>query len=270
MLFNALGRVVASADCRVFSDVPRDFYQLNDIDIQYSKQHDFFLDKGLISNNVASEAVEERLRHVEEMLRSDENYKNIFDGMAIPFCFTDAHAKVDLGSRLVDFWMPMLRKAYEETVAGSYFKAILQGNSELRGCVSPAFGSGYEEFLDCVKESLVIGYYFPTAFQEFDVNSQRARIAGFPKVQGLAASLSGPLEMIYSLISYPRLLFHENKYSPILLASGVEHIDPRMVLMLKSYGPHLEFWLMSQMLSPSKTQVSEQWSGGVTIYTTFK
>ena len=25
---------------------------------------------------------------------------------------------------------------------------------------------------------------------------------------------------------------------------------------VKSYGPHLEFWLMSQMLSPSTTQVS--------------
>jgi len=270
MLFNALGRVVASADCRVFSDVPRDFYQLNTIDIQYGRQHELFLDKGLIPNNVPSEAVVERLRGIEEMIRNDKNYENIFDGIAIPFCFTDSNAKDDLGSRLEDFWMPMLKKNYEEMVKGSYFKATLQGNSKLRDCVAPATGSGYREFLDSLKESLVIGYYFPTAFQEFDVNSQRARISALPKVPGLMTSLSGPLEIVYSLVSYPRLLFHKNKYSPILLATAVEHIDPRMVLMFKSYGPHLEFWLMSQMLSPSKKQVSEQWSGGITIYSTFK
>ena len=39
-----------------------------------------------------------------------------------------------------------------------------------------------------------------------------------------------------------------------------------MVMLFKSYGPHLEFWLMSQMLTPNETQVSEQWSGGVTIF----
>jgi hypothetical protein len=48
--------------------------------------------------------------------------------------------------------------------------------------------------------------------------------------------------------------------------SSYEHADPRMVLLLKAYGPHLEFWCMTQMLSRNITQVSEQWAGGLSIY----
>jgi hypothetical protein len=44
------------------------------------------------------------------------------------------------------------------------------------------------------------------------------------------------------------------------------HDDPRLVLLLKSYGPHLEFWCMTQMLTKDVTQVSEQWSGGISIF----
>jgi len=184
MLFNALGRVVASADCRVFSDVPRDFYQLNTIDIQYGRQHELFLDKGLIPNNVPSEAVVERLRGIEEMIRNDKNYENIFDGIAIPFCFTDSNAKDDLGSRLEDFWMPMLKKNYEEMVKGSYFKATLQGNSKLRDCVAPATGSGYREFRQLKR---IFGYrlLFPNGFS--GVRRQLSTCKNFSFTKGARA-----------------------------------------------------------------------------------
>ena len=85
------------------------------------------------------------------------------------------------------------------------------------------------------------------------LNLNERRISELPKISNLSVSLSGPFEMIYSLISYPQLLFSKNNYSPILCASALKHIDPRMVMLFKSYGQHLEFWLMTQILTPTKT-----------------
>ena len=48
--------------------------------------------------------------------------------------------------------------------------------------------------------------------------------------------------------------------------SGVRHVDERLEAVLKSYGPHLEFWVLSNVLTPGKEQISEQWYGGLTIY----
>jgi hypothetical protein len=64
----------------------------------------------------------------------------------------------------------------------------------------------------------------------------------------------------------PDLLISEEFYTPILCMSGYVHRDPRLVLLLKAYGPHLEFWCMTQMLTRDTTQVSEQWAGGITVF----
>ncbi len=141
---------------------------------------------------------------------------------------------------------------------------------ELRNSLSISENSGYDVFLNNCAESTVVGYFFPTAFQEFDIESQRKRISELPEINDLSISLSGPFEIVYSLISYPQLLYSKENYSPILCASALKHTDPRMVMLFKSYGQHLEFWLMTQMLTPTMTQVSEQWSGGITIFKTLK
>ena len=81
--------------------------------------------------------------------------------------------------------------------------------------------------------------------------------------------LSGPLEIGNALIATPNLIINEDHYSPILCLSGVKHVDPRLICCFKSYGLHLEFWCLSQMLTKTDKQVSEQWSGGLTLFTSY-
>ena len=78
--------------------------------------------------------------------------------------------------------------------------------------------------------------------------------------------LSGPVEVATSLIGSPNLLINFDSYSPVLCLSAVQHIDPRLICCFKSYGLHLEFWCLSQMLTKTTKQVSEQWSGGLTLF----
>ena len=268
MLFNSLGRNVPSASCRVFSEKPREFYKIDKLDVDYSAQHEAAKNHGLVANDLVAGDIAGGLNEIESQIRGDDDYKNLFAGTAIPFCLSKTNEGDDIGACLEDKWLPMLKDAYEKEVPGAYFKATLQGNTELKSSVTLADGTRYDKFLEKSENATLLGYYFPTAFQEFDIASQRKRIAELPAIGNLNMCLSGPFEMIYSLISYPQLLFSKDNYCPILCMSALEHNDPRMVLMLKSYGPHLEFWLMSQMLSPTKTQVSEQWAGGLTVYKT--
>lgn len=269
LLFNELGRIIPSKNCRVFSDTPKEFYKTNSIDVDYTNQHRLALKNGLISDDVRVSDVLNGLANIVDMIDASADHKNLLMGSAIPFSFSMPKKDQDLGVQLESFWLPLLKRNYEQQCAsGGYFKATLQGNTKLEHSVKIADGSGYDLFLEKCTSSTVVGYYFPTVFQEFDIQSQRSRITELKGVAGLEMCLSGPFEIIYSLISYPNFLFNSESYSPILCASAVEHVDPRMVLMFKSYGPHLECWLMTQMLTPTKTQVSEQWSGGLTIYKT--
>ena len=123
---------------------------------------------------------------------------------------------------------------------------------------------GYSSFLDSLRQSDVIGYYFPLAFAEFSVSSQRLAYKSISSP--LSFCLSGPLEIISSVITNPSLLINSEHYSPILCMSGARHVDNRLEAVLKSYGPHLEFWVLSNLLTPGIEQVSEQWYGGLTIY----
>ena len=87
-----------------------------------------------------------------------------------------------------------------------------------------------------------------------------------PFYEGLV--LSGGLDTAAAFVGTPGLLINENDYPPVLCLSSIKHEDERLMLCFKSYGHHLEFWGMSQMLTPEITQVSEQWSGGLTLFET--
>ena len=268
MLINNLGRFNPSDRCRVFSKTPKNFYKLNNPKIEYLAQHKTAVGTGLTSAKLDVSDIDASLAFIGNCINDSGHYKHLFRATAVPFCFTVPDKKIDLGKELEGRWLPLLQTEFEKKIPGAQFRATLQGNTQLSDQINPVDGSGYAEFLDQHSCSTVVGYYFPTAFQEFDISSQRKRIINLPTLDKLALCLSGPFEIIYTLACYPDLLFDRQSYSPILCASSLEHKDPRMVMMFKSYGPHLEFWLMSQMLTPSRTQVSEQWSGGLTIYTT--
>ena len=87
-----------------------------------------------------------------------------------------------------------------------------------------------------------------------------------PQLSGASVCLSGGLDVVAAMVGSPGLLVNEEQYPPILCLSAYRHVDPRLVLILKAYGPHLEFWCMTQMLTKTVTQVSEQWAGGLTIF----
>ena len=266
MLFNRLGRKIPSDKCRVFANAERKFYKINEPSVDIEVQHEKAVNLELLDKSFEFDYVKGQHDELYNLIKKNNDYQNLLLGTCIPFAISNQDLNDNVGLQLEEKYLPLIKKNYEQSHQSSWFKATLQGQNTLKDSLRIVQNSAYQNFLTAAANGCVVGCYFPTAFQEYDIASQRNQINLLPKNDVFNICLSGHVEASYSLIMYPDLLFSKKNYSPILCISALEHVDPRMVLMFKSYGPHLEFWLMSQMMTQSQTQVSEQWAGGLTIY----
>ena len=264
--FSKLGRRIPLKGMRVFNQIPSQYYQLSQPEINYAKILERLQQQGMAPSTFSANDFKSSSESLLQIINSDENYQNLLHGVHVPFVFSDTHKLADLGSAVETHLLPSIQKSFNELFTQSHFKAVLQSNSELPGNIKLSVGSRYESFIEASQKGIVVGWYFPQALQEFDVDSQRRQMASLPNIQGAQICLSGAIDICAAIVGNPQLLISEDFYTPILCMAAYEHVDPRMVLLLKAYGPHLEFWCMTQMLTSTTTQVSEQWAGGLCLY----
>jgi hypothetical protein len=263
--FNQYGRRVPTEKMRVFAREPSFYYSLknpaNNLRDIYERLSASGIAVGLSQDDFIG-----RIENLHETIKADNNYSNLLNGVAVPFAISALPDYLDLGGHLEHELLPKVESSFKNAFPDRHFKAVLQGDSDLEGHISIDSNSRYESLISSAKIEPVVGIYFPQALQEFDVDSQRNQMAELPGMESAAVCLSGGVDICAALIGTPSLLINEETYAPILCMSAYRHADPRLILLMKSYGPHLEFWCMTQMLTKDVTQVSEQWAGGITIF----
>jgi len=266
--FNQLGRRLPGGGIRVFGQEPSQYYKLCQPDLDFEKILDRCKRHGTVQPDVADGSkFKAKAESLLSKVRANRNYANLTQGVRVPFIVHHASEVHDLGADLEEVLLPRVKNAFNARYPEAHFKAILQGQTELKCNITVHPDSRHEHFLSACRTRPVVGWYFPQALQEFDIASQRAQMTTLPQLDGASGvCLSGALDIFASVIGTPELLISEEFYSPILCISAYVHKDPRLALFLKAYGPHLEFWCMTQMLTPAATQVSEQWAGGITVY----
>ena len=264
--FEHNGRRVRSSGMRAFGDSPSGYYRLEQPRIEYGSVLDRIGRHLGTALDIDAEAFHDRVASLLSGLRSSPGMGNLAEGVCVPFAFRRAQPGADLGTELQDHLLPGLQSSFTERFPEARFKAVLQGQSELAGCVRLDPRSRYQEFVDASEQGTVVGVYFPQALQEFDLASQRMQMQSLPEPVGASICLSGGIDICAALMGTPELLFSDDHYTPIPTMAAYVHSDERLILLLKAYGPHMEFWCMTQMLTPNVTQVSEQWAGGLTVY----
>lgn len=264
--FSNLGRRIPFKGMRVFNQIPSEYYKLSQPTLDFEKILDRLKQQCIAPPSFSYENFKSAAQSLLHTIEVDENYQNLLQGVHVPFVFSDNGNQVDLGSAIESRLLPSVQKSFNDLYPKSHFKAVLQSNSELAGNIKLADESRYESFIKASQKGVVVGWFFPQALQEFDVDSQRRQMASLPQIQRAEVCLSGAIDICAAVTGSPQLLINEESYTPILCMSAYEHTDPRLILLLKAYGPHLEFWCMTQMLTSNITQVSEQWSGGLTLY----
>jgi hypothetical protein len=264
--FSNLGRRIPESGLRVFNQIPSEYYRLNQPTLAYSEILGRLKKQDLAPAEVSEKTFESTAQNLLGHIESNDDFRNLLNGVHVPFVYADKHKLSDLGIHLEDHLLPSVQKSFNEVFPQSHFKAVLQSNSELKGNIKIASYSGYESLVEATQQGPVVGWYFPQALQEFDVESQRLQLKSLPQLENAQLCLSGAIDICAAVVGSPDLLISEDFYTPIVCMSALQHVDPRMVLLLKAYGPHLEFWCMTQMLTKELTQVSEQWSGGLCIF----
>jgi len=262
--FSDIGRRRLTKRYRVFSEDELSYYNIKsrewDFDTIASRYNSsghlgFKLDSGKFGAACAS---------LEKKFGAVADVANLFKGVKVPFVIPKIEAQRDLSDSLIVDFLPALEASFRAAYPLAHFKAVMQGGATLKNNLVIAEGSRYNQLLDLASQGPLVGWYFPQALQQFDVASQIEQMSELPALEGMC--LSGPVEIIHAVLGLPGLLINEEGYAPILCMSAVRHIDERLALVLKAYGPHLEFWCLSQMLSVGVTQASEQWAGGITLF----
>lgn len=264
--FDDNGRCLPSAGMRTFSGTPSNYYRLEQPPLDYISILDRIGRHLGIELGISASDFEGRVNALVSKVKSSPDFGGLTAGVFVPFAFRRLRKRIDLGSELERYLLPGLQKSFLERFPDAHFKAVLQGDSELENSVSIDPRSRYENFVDAIEKQTVVGIYFPQALQEFDVASQRSQMQSLPELVEASICLSGGIDICTALTGTPELLTSVEHYTPIPIMSSYVHHDERLVLLLKAYGPHMEFWCMTQMLTKDVTQVSEQWAGGLTIY----
>ena len=262
--FDINGRRIITEGMRVFSDKSKGYYALRKSDVDYASVLKNSVQYGDINSDVSEDHFKARCEQLKREIQDNADFSNLLCGVHIPFICKKIEPVKDFGKKLESIELPNYQRAFNAKFPQSHFKAVLQSNSQLAGNVNLDSRSRYQHFVEACQEGIVVGWYFPQALQEFDVESQRKQMVALPESKNIC--LSGGIDTMAALIGTPDLLINEEAYAPILCFSSYVHVDPRLILLIKSYGPHMEFWCMTQMLTKDMPQVSEQWTGGLTIY----
>lgn len=263
ILFDNNGWRLPNGNYETFSESPKWFFKLGDGLID---------DENAIERIFKYQDIEPRLGSLDALSKLNEKInsnlllKNLNKGTKVPFVIKKTKFD-DIGKYFEDTLLEKVSKSFTDFFPESHFKAVIQDKTDLKGKLFPSKNSGYDDFLCKLSKSDICGYYFPQVLQEYSVDAQILQMQDLNEITDIC--LSGPIEVAASLIGNPNLLINKKYYSPVLCLSGVSHIDKRLISCFKSYGRHLEFWCLSQMLSKDKIQVSEQWSGGLSIFTEF-
>lgn len=256
-MFDSKGSFIPNHIHKIFSYPSSDYYRFN-LDSE-SK----IIDSISKTFNISTEEISSSFNGFCSDIDQDQSLRNILNGPSIPF-YIPRNEKSDIGSILQIDLLPKLNSSFRNSFPSSHFKIITQDKQHLSDRLLPTPESGYQAFLDQINSTDVFGFYFPAAFPGFAISAQREAFKSL--LSSLNICLSGPLDIVSAVTTFPTLLINPVKYSPILCMSGVHHVDQRLEGVLKSYGPHLELWILSNLLTPGLEQVSEQWYGGLTVY----
>lgn len=262
--FNERGRRVLTKPFRVFDTEDLDYYYIQNKEVDLDETLKNFHDAG-IGRSINLEQFQRSLDTLRNRFQGLHALKNLFNGVHVPFIVPRIEeVGGDLSHIAIERLLSQLELSFKRYHPNAHFKAIMQGCLTLSGNLRVDDRSRYGSLLNAASELDLIGWYFPQALQQFDIESQVKQIEELPHESGLC--LSGPLEVLSANIGKPNLLINLEGYAPILTMPAVKHVDDKLTLALKSYGPHLEFWCLSNELTPGVKQVSEQWTGGISIF----
>lgn len=257
-LFDNTGRLIPVPSERVYSFEDRKYFSLEQPQIDFKTvfarltsnlQLDF---TDLTSSNFESQALA-----LKENLMKKSYGLNLFKGIHVPFILPSMDA-ADIHTQLQEIFIPGVRKSYFSEYPQYEFHDFSSRHN--LGRMDVVQGSRYNQLIEKLTNTPVVGWYFPNPLAGFAIPDQRTLISRLPE----EFLLSGPLEAAAALVGAPNLLMKsDGKYPNLLALTSVEPNQDNakhFFWFFEAYGWNLNFNLRSM-----NGAVSEYFAGGLTI-----
>lgn len=270
-LFDEHGRLIPVAGWRVFRQISRRYFRLNQpavnpevIFVKLSEHLNFEWSQAFSNQFVAV------CNKILGALSADKLLCNLVRGVHVPFICPPIHPGL---SRAED--LSCLVAAAGRSFRSCFLHYKFYNRAEEKGKpgddLSLASGSHYEQFEQARELGFVAGWYFPNCLSEYDLTTQRRIMATLPEnvfVDDRRAEivLSGGAEAAAAIVGCPDLLYNEEAYPHHLCLSALTDSDERFFYSFEAYGKNLVLEYRTNMLIPTVTQVSEQFAGGLTVF----
>jgi hypothetical protein len=264
-LFDEFGRRIPFPGMRVYNQVSRRHYLLNQPEIDYdgicgrTREH---LQLGRLS--FPTQGFKDTCESILEELSVLGAVANITKGVRVPFLCPRIFSDTSLGREL-RWYVEKAGDSFKERFPDYAFYDLAASQGKPEDDMGFAKGSRYELFEEARQEGPVAGWYFPSCLSEYDLASMRAQMASLPE----RFVLSGGVEAAAAIIGSPDLLFNRAAYPPHLCLAALLEPDDAFFYSFEAYGLNLVFNRRNNALTPSATQVSEQFAGGLTVFAPF-
>lgn len=256
-LFNLSGRLYPAEGERIYSPIDRGYFSLNQPAIDYGVIHANiakFLKVPSLADIISVESFQERCEKIKATVTADENTRNLFKGIQIPFLALPPAGDADIGHQLDSVLLEGVDRSYTAKFPEFTFTNYMHG--ELAGKLSVVPGVRYEKLLDAWKQGPVVGWYFPTCMAGFAIPDQRALMKRLPE----QLILSGPIEASFAFVGMPGILMKKDNYPNLLALTAVKPTRNHFFCFFEAYGWNLTFNQRSMIGT-----VSEYYAGGLTV-----
>jgi len=257
-IFDGQGRLKPQGSERVYSEVDRQYFCLVQPELDLPARISSAFDPlgGDADRDVWVATVVTALEQQLMTIRQDPTMCGLLDGVHAPFVLPQT--RDDFAHDFDSVLLPSVSRRYAQAFPGREFRNFspvpLTGNCSIvepsRWGLIPALRT----------DSMICGWYFPTALSGYAIPDQRTLVSRLPE----SLLLSGPSEVAAALICSPELMYKsDGKYGKLLALSSIEPSDPDQdyfFWFFESYGWDLEFNQRS-FIGP----VSEYFAGGITV-----
>lgn len=266
-LFDEHGRRIPFKGMRVYNQVSRQYFRTNQPNIDFGEIYNRSAEYMNLQDMVkfSAEQFANQCQAMLEGLQNDSDIANIANGIQVPFICPPMPVGIRRDKELQVF-AKAVGKSFEDRFPGHDFRNITQKQAGMGEDAVVAAGSRYENFEDARCQGVVVGWYFATCLSEYDIDSQRAQMASLPP----QFVLSGGVEAAAALVGCPDLLLNKEVYPHHLCLSALQDPDERFFYSFEAYGLDLRFNRRSNIMTPTVKQLSEQFAGGLTVFTVCK
>ena len=250
-LFDEFGRCIPAGDVGPAHPKSRRYFLCDEPDIDLKAIYDRTVKVLGPASDVSAEDFANRVGAALSALDSSDT-ANMTAGVHVPFLIPANSNMEDLGSAMLEHYLPALETSYLDAMPESEFAVEVPN---LAGRLNLREGTNHDQLMERLKSESIVGILFP-CMTEYSIPAALNQTKLLPE----NCITAGALDVTAALIGVPRLLIRDEGYPPTLWLTAIEGEQENIGYHFEAYGYNLKLYRRAHLSQPS-----EYWWQSVTV-----